>query len=117
MEIAKQLVLVLHIIGIASLLGGFLTQLNGLASGDVKITSAFVHGALTMLVTGLLLTGLAEMGDDAVNHAKIGVKLAVLVAIGVLVLVNRKKERVATGPFVAIGLLTTVNIVLAVLWT
>lgn len=117
MEIVKQLFLVFHIIGIASLLGGFLTQLSKLSSKDVRITSAFVHGAFTMLVTGLVLVGITEMGDDPVNHVKIAVKLVVLLAILVLVLLNRKKDQVSTAIFGTIGALTTANIFLAVMWT
>lgn len=117
MEIVKQLVLVFHIIGIASLLGGFLTQLSRLSTGDARVTSAFVHGAFTMLVTGLLLVGLNELGDDPVNNVKIGTKLAVLVVILVLVMMNRKKEQVGAPIFGTIGALTTANIFLAVMWT
>lgn len=116
MEIVNQLVLVFHIIGIASLLGGFLTQLSRLSAGDARVTSAFVHGAFTMLVTGLILVGISEMGDDPVNHVKIAVKLVVLLAILVLVMMNRKKDRVPNPIFGTIGALTTANIFLAVMW-
>ncbi|MFM1786150.1 MAG: hypothetical protein RL228_100, partial [Actinomycetota bacterium] len=49
MEIIAGLVLVLHFIGLGSLLGGFLTQVS---ESVVRITRAMVDGAWTMLVTG-----------------------------------------------------------------
>jgi len=118
MQIAQQLFLVLHIVGIASLLGGFLTQLSALRTGAARVTSAFFHGALTMLVTGLALVGLAEMADDApVNHPKVAVKLVVLLAILALVWIQRRREQTSPGVFGLIGGLTTLNVVIAVMWT
>ena len=117
MEIVRQLLLVLHIIGIASLLGGFLLQMKAMGAKEAKVVPAILHGALTMLVTGVLLTGVVEMGDDPVNHAKIGIKLVVLVAILGLAFGFRKKDPVSSGVLGAIGGLTVVNIVLAVMWT
>lgn len=42
--------LALHFVGLASLLGGFLTQMS---AGTKRIVPAMLHGALTMLLTGL----------------------------------------------------------------
>lgn len=74
-----------------------------------------VHGSLTQLVTGILLVGLAEMGDGDVNHVKIAVKLTVLVVIAVLVFMNRRKEALPDGQFWSILGLTLVNTAVAVL--
>ena len=79
------------------------------------VNAAMVHGALTQLVTGLLLVGLAEMGDGQVNHLKVGIKLAVLVVIAVLVFTNRRKEALPDGQFWAILGLTLANTAVAVL--
>ncbi|MDO5051334.1 MAG: hypothetical protein Q4E05_00385 [Pseudoclavibacter sp.] len=116
MEIAKIVLLVLHFIGIASLLGSFLVQIKDVRRGEGRVLAGMFHGALTMLVTGLALVAIAEMGAGPVNHAKIAVKLLVLVAILVLVLVYRKKERIPAWVLWAIGGLSIVNIVLAVAW-
>lgn len=51
----------LHIIGIAALLGGFLTQMKAMSAGTARFTPAMLHGALTMLVTGVLLVGFNQM--------------------------------------------------------
>ncbi|MFB8147711.1 hypothetical protein ACFC1W_13285 [Microbacterium sp. NPDC056003] len=69
-----------------------------------------------MLVTGILLVGLQyPLGND-VNNVKITVKLAVLIAIIVIALVNRKRETVAGWVLPTIGGLTVLNVVLATVW-
>lgn len=106
----------LHIIGIASLLGGFLTQMKAMSAGTARFVPAMLHGALTMLVTGVLLVGFNEMDGASVNHVKVGVKLALLFVILALVYVKRDEERVEKGLFAAVGGLTVINIFIAVLW-
>ncbi|MEY4714327.1 MAG: hypothetical protein RIQ37_657 [Actinomycetota bacterium] len=112
---------VLHFIGLASLLGGFLVQMKSLKSGTAKIIPAMVHGAWTMLITGLVLVGLHEwlgsmMEGHELNNMKVAVKTIVVTVIVILVMQNRKKESVKTGLFGAIGGLTLLNVVLAVFW-
>ncbi|MFE9633842.1 hypothetical protein [Streptomyces sp. NPDC006463] len=106
----------LHIIGIASLLGGFLTQMKAMGAGTARFVPAMLHGALTMLVTGVLLVGFNEMDGSAVNNIKIGAKLAILFVVLALVYVKRDEERVEKALFGAVGGLTVVNIFIATLW-
>lgn len=115
MEIVRDVFLVLHFVGLASLLGGFLVQMS---SRTKHVQAAMFHGALTQLVTGVVLVGLAyALGNgEHVDNAKITVKLLVLVAITVLVLRGRRKESVPTGVWGAIGGLTLLNVVIAVVW-
>ena len=120
-EILRNSLLVLHFVGLASLLGGFLTQMRAMAAKAAKVVPAMVHGVWTAFVTGLLLVGVAEwriaMGAAIdIDHMKIGVKSLVVLVILILVMANRKKETVATPVFGAIGALTLTNIVLAVFW-
>lgn len=117
MGIAIQLFVALHIIGIASLLGGFMTQMKAMGQGEARMVPAMLHGALTMLVTGLALVGLNEADDQSVNQVKIGVKLAVLLVILVLVYIKRDDEKVSPGVFGTVGLLTTANVFIALMWT
>src|SRR5699024_11078780 len=111
MEILHNLVLLLHFVGFASLFGGDFVQLK---APKRHINAAMFHGALTQLITGLLLVGLLEMGDGDVNHMKIGIKLLVLVVIMVLVVINRKKDAVGDGTFWGIFALTLLNAGIAV---
>ncbi len=113
MEFLEHTLVVLHFIGLASLLGGFLVQIK---TSPRVVNNAMVHGVLTQLVTGVLLVGIAEAEDYDVDHAKIGVKLAVAVVVAVLVFANRKRDVLTTGAWGLIGGLTIANIVVAVFW-
>ncbi|GHI87888.1 hypothetical protein [Streptomyces xanthophaeus] len=116
MDVLINVFVGLHIIGIASLLGGFLTQMKAMSAGTARFVPAMLHGALTMLVTGVLLVGFREMDGSAVNNIKIGVKLAILFVILALVYVKRDEEHVEKALFGAVGGLTVINIFIAVLW-
>jgi hypothetical protein len=116
MEILKNVILALHIIGVVALLGGVLYQIGPMRQGTARLLPAMMHGAWTMLATGLLLVGLQYPLGNEVNNAKISVKLAVLVAILVIALVNRKRETVAAWVLPTIGGLTVVNVLLATVW-
>ncbi|MGW3336459.1 hypothetical protein ACWDCL_03100 [Streptomyces sp. NPDC001009] len=107
----------LHIIGIAALLGGFLTQMKAMGRGTARFVPAMLHGAITMLVTGVVLVGLDEADGHHVNNIKIGIKLALLIVILGLVYVKRDEETVDKGMFGLVGALTTANVFIAVLWT
>ena len=103
-EIIRIILVILHFVGLASLLGGFLVQVRAVAAGQGKVVPAMVHGALTMLVTGLLLVGTIQMGDIYdVNNVKIAVKLAVAIVITVLVFVFRKKDPAPSWALWSIG--------------
>ncbi|MEN9953545.1 MAG: hypothetical protein RL024_471 [Actinomycetota bacterium] len=120
-EFILHSLVVLHFIGLASLLGGFLTQMKAMGKGLAVIVPAMVHGAWTMLLTGLLLVGVREWmavmaWDDELNHMKIGVKSLIVTVILILVIHYKKKQTVSAKVFGAIGLLTILNVVLAVFW-
>ncbi|MFD8000269.1 hypothetical protein, partial [Streptomyces mirabilis] len=87
MDVLIHLFVGLHIIGIASLLGGFLTQMKAMGQGTARFVPAMLHGALTMLVTGVALGGRKQGRDHYGNTLKIGGYLArvfVLLGVGVL---------------------------------
>ncbi|WP_148590824.1 hypothetical protein [Streptomyces sp. WAC01526] len=117
MDVVTNIFVGLHIIGIASLLGGFLTQMKAMSAGTARFVPAMLHGALTMLVTGIVLVGLNQAQDHPLNNIKLGIKMAVLVVILALVYVKRDDERVDKPLFAAVGGLTVANIFIAVLWT
>jgi hypothetical protein len=117
MDILRTILLILHFIGLASLLGGFLVQVKAIAAGRGVVLPAMVHGALTQLVTGVLLVATIQMGDlFELNNLKIGVKLLITIVITVLVFVYRKKSPAPSWALWAIGGLTVANIVVAVAW-
>jgi uncharacterized membrane protein len=112
--VVYDVLVILHFIGLASLLGGFLVQMR---STPRTVNNAMLHGALTQLVTGVLLVGLHyPVFDSGPDNAKITVKLLILLVVLGLILANRKKEQISSGVWGAIGLLTIANIAIAVLW-
>ncbi len=116
MEILRNILLVLHIVGFAGILGGVLMQMPKVKEGAAKINGAIMHSSWLMLVTGLGLVGMLYARDLEPDNMKIGVKTLLLVVILVLALVNKTKERVSAGVLGAIGGLAVVNVVLAVMW-
>ena len=114
MEFVYNLIVVLHFVGLASLLGGFLVQMSSATKG---INPAMFHGALTQLVTGLGLAGILSAGllaDETVDHTKIGIKLGVSLAVLVVVLIGRKSTTDAKSMWAAVGGLTMLNVIVAV---
>jgi hypothetical protein len=119
--ILKDFLVVLHFVGLAALLGGFLVQIKALRAKTAEILPAMVHGAWTMFITGLLLVGVREWeqilgGGRDLDHSKIAIKTAVTLIVLVLVLLKRKQKPVAGGVAGTIGGLTFLNVVLAVFW-
>ena len=113
MEILYNVVLVLHLVGWAIVLGGWFATLK-----DPGVYRGTLHGALTALVTGLVMVGIAS-ASDAVHdpdNAKVGAKLLIALVVTVLAVLARRKGR-DVAPWVkhAIGGLTLVNICIAVL--
>ncbi|WP_017541428.1 MULTISPECIES: hypothetical protein [Nocardiopsis] len=111
MAFVHSLLLFLHLLGMAGIIAGFLMQV---ATDSAKAPKAILHSSLLQLVTGLILVGLAEMGDGAVDHIKIGVKLLVALAVVVIAIINVRKP--ATKLAVSAGVLAIVNVAVAVFW-
>lgn len=119
MDILHSFLVVGHMIGLAVIVGPFLVQMR--KNGDFAVLAVF-GGAITQLVTGLALVGLAEMGDADLNYAKIGTKLVIAVVIFVAALMGWLRTREGANDrsikpfFHAAGGLALVNVVLAVFW-
>lgn len=114
MEFLRQLLLFVHILGFAALLGGLLVQLS---AKERSVNSLMRDGVGTAFLAGLALVGVLEAGDDPVNHAKVGVKLLIGLVALVLVMANLRKERLGNGTYFAILGLTLTNIAVAVFWS
>ena len=69
METLRLVLLFLHILGFAALLGGLLVQMR---SAEKVVNGAMRDGAGTAFLAGLLLVGVLEADDVDVNHTKIG---------------------------------------------
>jgi hypothetical protein len=118
MDFVYNVVVVLHFIGLASLVGGFLVQMSSSAKG---VNPAMLHGALTQLVTGVILVGLAEGGavDYELNMTKITVKLVVVLIITALAFLGRRPGVSADRAkrlWAIIGALALLNVIISVFW-
>jgi hypothetical protein len=99
--------------GLAALFGGFLVQVR---SKDPEVNASMLNGSFTLLITGLALVALEEVGAEPVNHVKIAIKLLITLVIVVLVAKNRKFATIPRGLWGLIGGLTIANAAVAVLW-
>jgi hypothetical protein len=113
MEILRHVVVLLHLLGLAAIIGSAVFVARGAA------TPALVWGARAQLVTGLVLLGILESGTDPVNHAKYGVKLVIALAVVACAeIANAKGRKGEARPelVTAAGALAILNAAVAVLW-
>lgn len=120
MSLVYDLIVVTHLLGMAAIVGGYGAVLFG--GGEPRVSEVMVWGARAQVVTGVILVGLAEsvdsLGKDP-DHAKIGVKLLVALAVAACAEIGRGKAK--RGEFVpalthAAGLLAIVDVVVAAVW-
>lgn len=114
MDILRQVLLFVHILGFAALFGGLVMQMR---TTDKAVNGLMRDGAGTAFLAGLALTGVLEAGDGDVNHAKIGVKLVIGLVILGLVMANLRKPKIPDGLFYGILALTLINIGVAIFWS
>ena len=115
MEILRNALLVIHIVGLSMILGGVLVQSKLFRSG-AKVLPAIRHGAYTQVASGILLVAVIKATDDDLNNVKIAVKLGIAVLVLVLALVYRKKVNPPSWVVPTIGLLALANVIIAVSW-
>ena len=116
MELVRNVLLLLHLAGMAGIL-------ISLIKTRTKIATGLVHSALTATVTGIALVGLRYPLHDSdpmkwplPDNAKIGMKLFFVLIILALAFANRKKEIISSNVWSFIGALTIGNIIIAVVW-
>ena len=116
MELARNILLGLHLLGTAGILISLLLSRKRLSPG-------ITHSALLSLITGLFLVGLRyplveadPMRWEEVNNTKISIKLLIVLVILVLGYKNKKKEVVSKVVVGSIAGLSIANILVARLW-
>ncbi|MFM6979972.1 MAG: hypothetical protein ACKOWE_01020 [Micrococcales bacterium] len=116
MKLVTDIFVILHLLGMASLMTGFLGQMKELKNG-AKVTAAVFHGSWTLLVTGFVLVGLAYAPDstEEPNSWVLAAKAIVITVIFFIAYTYNKKTQTPKWVIPVIGLLTIVNISLAVL--
>ena len=113
METLRLVLLFLHILGYAALLGGLLVQVR---EPEKRVNAAMRDGAGTAFVAGLLLVGVLE-SIGSPDHAKVAVKFVIGLIILVLVMVNLRKPSIPQGLYFGLLALTVLNIGVAVFWS
>lgn len=113
MELVRHALLFLHLLGMASLVGGALVQIS---ARERVINPAMLHGAGTQLVTGVLMVGVVQALEDDVDNVKFAVKAGVALVVMVLVVVGRRTATVSERVFFGVLGLAVVNVAVAVFW-
>jgi hypothetical protein len=114
MGVLRLVLLYVHLVGFALLLGGAVAQY---LSGTIRINAAMVWGAGIQVLSGLGLAAPLRGGGDAEPEpAKLAVKAVIGFMIFVMVFFSRKRDVVNSGHFLAIVGLTLVNAAVAVFW-
>ena len=117
MELLKESLVVVHLAGMAVLVGTFFVNMK--RKSDFPFT-AMMWAAIVQLTTGTLLVGLSYALDDAPDNTKISVKA--LLATGALIAAIIGRKRQAKGEsklqpfFHTAGGFAVINLVIAVLW-
>ncbi|MGV8977024.1 MAG: hypothetical protein ACOH17_03180 [Cellulomonas sp.] len=114
MTLVVNLLLVLHLVGWAMVLGGVLAHMK-----KPVVPVGALHGILTALVTGILMAGLLHaMPDEHPNDVKFAVKFVVALVVAGLVIVGRRTPAKVTAGFLGmIAGLVVLNVGIAVLWS
>lgn len=114
MELARNILLGIHLLGMAGILVSLLLSRK-------KLSSGITHSALLALLSGIALVGLRYPLVDAdpmkweeIDNTKISIKLLIVLVILVLGYVNKKKEVVSKGVVGGITALTLGNVALAI---
>ena len=117
MTIARNIFLLLHVVGFLGILGALLSQIP---KPQKRILGGAMHSALLSLVSGIALVGIRtslhasdpEMWDAPI-HIKVGIKFLLLAVILVLGYKNVKKPAVSTKIWATMIALAVVNLVIA----
>ena len=116
MELARNLLLGLHLLGTIGILVSLLLSRK-------KLSPGITHSALLSLLTGIALVGLRyplveadPMKWEEIDNTKISIKLLIVLVILVLGYKNRKKEVVSKAVVGSIAALAIINIAIAVWW-
>ena len=113
MDVAHQLLVLLHLVAFAALLGGALVQLR---SREPEISTAMLHGAWVAFASGVALWVLSDSFDVRVSLAAMVVKTVVSAFVTLLVVLNRRFFSIPRGLLRLITLLVLAEAVIAVFW-
>lgn len=115
MSFLYNIFVVIHLLGMAALVGSYFSVFKA-----PKITEVMVWGARVQFLSGLVIVGLGEGAlDKDYNHTKIAVKLVLSLIIVALAEITRAKQNKGQpNPNLvhAVGALSVVTVFVAALW-
>lgn len=115
MNIVYNIMVFLHVVGAGMIVGIWIANMK-----KPTVHPRQFDGAALQLLTGIVMMGLIPALDMDANYAKLGIKFAVALAVGVLAFIGRRKykkdEPVSAGLAHAVGGLALLNIAIATLW-
>ena len=117
MELLRNVVVLLHLIGFAVLFGAWVAEA---AARRFRFTTLMNYGMLVSFLTGVALAAPWPAGE-VINYPKVGIKLVILLVIGALLGIGlarqrRSEEPVARPMFAAVGVLALLAAAIGVLW-
>lgn len=117
MELLRNVVILIHVVGFATTFGAWIAEA---AAKRFRTTRVMEYGLLVSLLTGVALAAPWPAGI-VLNYPKLGVKLVILIALGgVLGIANARQRRTrepAPRPlFLSVGVLSLLAAAIALLW-
>ncbi|WP_099024592.1 Fe-S protein [Mycolicibacterium palauense] len=117
MELLRNVVVLIHIVGFAVTFGAWVVEA---VARRYRTTRVMEYGLLISLLTGLALAAPWPAGV-VLNYPKIGVKLALLIALGAVLGIGNARQRRTGQPaamplFASVGVLSLTAAAVAVLW-
>ncbi|MEJ1180310.1 hypothetical protein ACFC25_14040 [Pseudarthrobacter sp. NPDC055928] len=115
MIIVYNIMVFLHIVGAAMIVGIWIGNMK-----KPTVHPRQFDGAALQLITGIVMMGLIPALDMDANYAKLGIKFAIALAVGVLAFIGRRKykngEDISKGLAHSVGGLALLNVAIATLW-
>ena len=115
MNIVYNVMVFLHIVGAAMIVGIWIGNMK-----KPTVHPRQFDGAALQLITGVVMMGLIPALDMDANYAKLGIKFAIALAVGVLAFIGRRKYKkggdISKGLAHSVGGLALLNVAIATLW-
>ncbi|KQR75456.1 hypothetical protein ASF98_06440 [Arthrobacter sp. Leaf337] len=115
MIIVYHIMVFLHIIGAAMIVGIWIGNMN-----KPTVHPRQFDGAALQIITGIVMMGLIPALDMEANYFKLGIKFAIALAVAVVAFMGRRKykkdEPISKGLAHSVGGLALLNVAIATLW-
>ncbi|UJW31373.1 hypothetical protein L3Q67_40350 [Saccharothrix sp. AJ9571] len=115
MNVLYSTLVVLHLVGMAGILGGVAGELIAKRTG---VPTLVLHSSGLQVLTGAALVGIASSGLVAVepNNVKAAVKLVIALVVLVIAFEAHKPDRLPRAGLPVVGALALLNVGVAVYW-